>query len=362
MKIALVTDAWQPQINGVVTTWTHVREELGQLGHELVPIHPGLFRTVPCPGYPHIRLAVRPGAGVRRRLEELAPDAVHVATEGPVGIAGRGWCRRHGVPFTTSYHTQFPAYLHRYARIPQGLTYRFLRWFHGPAAHILVPTASIARELEAERFARLAVWTRGVDTELFRPRETRPYNVRRPVFLYCGRVAREKNIESFLNLDLPGSRVVIGDGPAREELEKRFPDVVWCGFRTGRELAEHIAAGDVFVFPSRTDTFGVVMLEAMACGLPVAAFPVAGPVDVVRPGVSGFLDEDLAAAAVACLELDAEACRAQAREFTWRRVAELFLAHVVRRPPAAAAQDVAGGMPGAAVPAGSGTAKSGGGF
>jgi glycosyltransferase involved in cell wall biosynthesis len=336
MKIALVTDAWQPQINGVVTTWTHVQAELAQLGHELVPIHPGQFPTIPCPGYPHIRLAISPGAGVRRRLDELAAAAVHIATEGPIGLAGRGWCRRHGVPFTTSYHTQFPAYLQRYARIPPGLTYRFLRWFHGPAAHILVPSASIARELAAQRFARLAVWTRGVDTELFRPRETRPYTLRRPVFLYCGRVAREKNIESFLNLDLPGSRVVIGDGPAREELEKRYPDVLWCGFRTGRELAAYIAAADVFVFPSRTDTFGVVMLEAMACGLPVAAFPVAGPVDVVRPGLTGFLDEDLAAAAIACLKLDPAACRAQAREFTWRRVAEFFLAHVVRRTPGAA--------------------------
>ncbi len=326
MHLLLATDAWAPQINGVVRTWQHVIAELEALGHRVTVVHPGLFRTVAAPRYPEIRLALCPGRRVAALVREQRPDAIHVATEGPVGQAARKHCLRHRLPFTTSYHTQFPQYLKAYFGIPPRWTFAFVRRFHNAGRATLVPTPAVGRELEANGFRRVVVWSRGVDTRRFRPMPpTRFADLPRPIFLYAGRVAREKNIEAFLDLDLPGSKVVVGDGPARTNLQRRYPHVYWTGMQSGDDLVACYASADVFVFPSRTDTFGVVMLEANACGLPVAAFPVTGPIDVVRPGVTGVLDDDLAHACLAAAKLDRDACRAHAATCTWRRCAEIVL-------------------------------------
>ncbi|HMN96994.1 MAG TPA: glycosyltransferase family 1 protein [Phycisphaerales bacterium] len=349
VRIALVTDAWKPQVNGVVTTLGHVVRELEGRGHSVQVVHPGLFRTVPCPRYPQIRLALLPGRGTAQRLDEWSPEAVHIATEGPLGIAARRWCRRRRRPFTTSWHTQFPLYLRAYAGVPEAWSYRFLRWFHGAAERTLVPTESVRRELAERGFTGVRTWTRGVEHDLFRPRPRGFFPFERPILLYAGRVAAEKNIEAFLALRHPGTKVVVGDGPILPRLRERHPDAVFTGFRHGEELARHFADADVFVFPSRTDTFGVVMLEAMACGVPVAALPVTGPRDVVREGVSGALDEDLDAAVARALRCDRAATSAYARGFSWERCADLFLENLatsndavagagsVRREPASSA-------------------------
>lgn len=324
VKIALLTDAWFPQVNGVVRTLDHVREELEAMGHEMLVISPADFKTYPLPRYPEIRLAFRPARAMRRRLDEARPDAIHIATEGPIGWAGRRYCTKRRVPFSTSYHTQFPLYLRKYAGVPHGLTYAVFRWFHGGSQGTLVPTKSIKRELDAVGFRNVKVWTRGVNHELFHPRDRNFLQDERPIFMYVGRVAVEKNIEAFLQLDLPGTKYIVGDGPARATLERRFPRVRFVGVKHGEELARHYAAADVFVFPSHTDTFGIVMLEAMASGVPVAAYPVTGPIDVVENGVSGMVHEDLRKACLECLEIDPERCLAYARNFTWRRCAEMF--------------------------------------
>ena len=328
-RIVLVTDAWHPQVNGVVTTWSRIRDVVSGEGRSFTVVHPELFRTIPCPRYPEIRLALFPGRKLAALLEEAAPHALHIATEGPLGNAARRWCVRRGYPFTTSFHTHFPRYLRAYAGLPPRWTHRALRWFHGRAAVTLVPTRSICDELELEGYRNLRVWTRGVDTDLFRPRH-RPETATaaRPVFLYVGRVTREKNLGAFLDAGLPGTKRVIGDGPELVTWQRRHRDVEFLGYRHGESLAAEYADADVFVFPSRTDTFGLVMLEAMACGVPVAAFPVAGPVDVVREGVSGCLREDLREAALAALELSREACRTYASSFSWTRCAEILLTNL----------------------------------
>jgi glycosyltransferase involved in cell wall biosynthesis len=326
MRIAIVTDAWLPQVNGVVRTLGQTIHEATAAGHEVSVVSPADFRTLPCPTYPEIRLALFPGRGIRRRLDELRPDAVHIATEGPLGLAARNWCVRRGWPFTTAYHTQFPEYVRARAPIPLWAGYAAVRWFHGRAARTLVTTPSMMRHLEARGFRNLALWGRGVDTDLFRPRGKDFLDLPRPVWLYIGRVAVEKGVEDFLKLDLPGTKLVVGDGPAAADLRARYPDAVYAGYRHGEDLAAHIAAADVFVFPSRTDTFGLVLLEAMACGVPVAAYPVTGPIDVVRNGVTGVLDEDLRAAAMAALELDPVACREQALQHSWEAATRQFLA------------------------------------
>lgn len=332
MRIALITDAWKPQINGVVTTLEQVTTLLRQQGHELLIVHPGQFRTFPLPRYPEIRLAIAPARRLKQQLTDFAPDAIHIATEGTLGFAARRFCLRRRWRFTTSYHTQYAQYGRQYFRIPTRWSYAVLRRFHNAATRMLVPTPSVQRELRSRGFTNAVVWTRGVDTERFRPAaEKNLYHRPRPIFLFCGRVAREKNIEAFLHADLPGTKVVIGDGPAMASLRPRHPRVVFTGFQTGDDLARHMAAGDVFVFPSRTDTFGVVMLEAMACGLPVAAYPVTGPIDVVRPGVTGVLHEDIAIAAMQALLLDPRDCRAQALECSWDRCAAMFLDNLVPR-------------------------------
>lgn len=332
MRIAIVSDAWHPQINGVVTTLEHVAGELRALGHEVLVVNPENFFTLPCPSYPEIRLAPLPWPGVRRILDRFAPEAVHIATEGPLGHAARGWCLRRRMPFTTSFHTQFPEYLRLRAPVPLDWSYAYLRRFHGAARRTLVPTASQRDRLLARGFGNLVVWCRGVDTELFVPGGRGLLHLPRPIALYVGRVAVEKNIEAFLSLALEGSKVVVGDGPDLPALRARHPEVHFLGFKRGRDLARHMAAADVFVFPSRTDTYGLVMLEAMACGLPVAAYPVTGPVDVVQPGRTGVLDEDLGAAVRGALQLRSEDCVAFARANSWRCCAERFFDNLA--PPA----------------------------
>lgn len=336
MRILLATDAWFPQINGVVRTLGRVTEELTALGHELLVVHPGRFRTVACPTYPEIRLAVAPRAGARRLLEDFRPDAVHIATEGPIGWAVRGLCVKRGLPFTTSYHTRFPEYVAARAPVPLALGYAVMRWFHRPSKGIMVATPTLLRELEGRGFRNVVAWSRGVDTELFKPRNDPAVDLPRPVYLYVGRVSVEKNLEAFLGLDLPlGSKLVVGDGPQLAALRQRFPRAHFVGARQGEELARHYASADVFVFPSRTDTYGLVMLEALASGLPVAAFPVPGPLDVIDGHGIGVLDEDLAYAAERALAIPPERCRAHALKFSWRACAEQFLGNL--HPVAAAA-------------------------
>lgn len=324
-KLLLITDAWQPLTNGVVTTYINVIRELAALGVRTEVIHPGLFRSMPCPGYPEIPLSLNVWR-VGRMIDASAADHIHVAVEGPLGLAARYFLDRKGLAYTTSFHTRFPEYIkERLPFIPLSLGYRFMKWFHGRSRRILVTTPSMRQDLARYGFERMAVWGRGVDTRLFRPNGKTASDPANPKFLYVGRVAVEKNIEVFLGLDLPGEKVVVGDGPSRRMLEKQYPEARFTGYKYGAELAEYFGSADVFVFPSRTDTFGLVMLEAMACGTPVAAFPVPGPIDVVTPGVTGILDNDLQHAALRALELSRDACRAFALSRSWRACAQTML-------------------------------------
>ncbi|HEY1503684.1 MAG TPA: glycosyltransferase family 1 protein [Stellaceae bacterium] len=326
MKILLASDAWPPQVNGVVRTMLTVMRELEALGHTVVTLTPDQCFTVACPFYKEIRLAINPGGAVGRIIEETKPDAIHIVTEGPIGIAARRWCMRHGLRFTTAYHTRFPEYLAVRCIAPQRFTYALLRRFHAPAVRVMVATESVRRELAGHGFNNLAPWGRGVDPLLFDPelRDEKP-EFQRPIFLYVGRVAHEKNLPAFLGLDLPGSKVVVGEGPALATLKARFPDVHFLGKREGQSLAKAYASADVFVFPSRTDTFGLVMLEALASGVPVAAYPVPGPLDVLGGSDAGALDEDLQRAALKALELPRARCREHALRFTWSACARQFL-------------------------------------
>lgn len=328
MRLALVTDAWAPQINGVVRTLQRTKLELERIGHRVDVISPDQFRTIPCPTYPEIRLALWPARKLHQQLDALRPDAIHIATEGPLGRAARAWCLRRGMPFTTAYHTRFPEYVAARFAVPLAWTYGIVRRFHAPAARVMVATPSIEAELRQRGFVNIARWTRGVDLELFHPDARATLDLPRPIHLYVGRVAVEKNIGAFLGLRLPGSKVVIGDGPQRAGLQARHPDVHFLGAKHGADLARHVAAGDVFVFPSLTDTFGLVMLEAMACGLPVAAFPVAGPKDVLRDGEVGALDWDLGKAVERALALPRSACRTYAQGFSWEAATRQFLANL----------------------------------
>lgn len=324
-KLLLITDAWQPLTNGVVTTYNNVIRELAALGVRTDVIHPGLFRSIPCPGYPEIPLSLNVW-NVGRMIEESTADHIHVAVEGPLGLAARYFLDRKGLRYTTSFHTRFPEYIkERFPFIPLSLGYRFMKWFHRHSERILVTTPSMREDLARYGFERMSVWGRGVDTGLFRPNGKAANDPVNPKFLYVGRVAVEKNIEVFLGLDLPGEKIVVGDGPSRRMLEKRYPDARFTGYKYGAELAEYFGSADVFVFPSRTDTFGLVMLEAMACGTPVAAFPVPGPIDVVTPGVTGILDNDLQNAALQALRLNRDSCREFALGRSWRACAQTML-------------------------------------
>lgn len=333
--IAIVTDAWHPQTNGVVRTLTSTCEQLRHWGCEVDVIAPDRFRSIPCPTYPEIRLALTLPGTVGRMLAKLAPDAVHIATEGPLGLAARRYCLSKGVPFTTAYHTQFPDYLARRTGLPAKVFWPYIRWFHGPAQRIMVATGSIREELRGQGLTRLHHWSRGVDLAAFTPNAPRPSEyevIEGPILLYVGRIAVEKNIETFLACDYPATKVVVGDGPARANLEKRFPEAHFLGKRTGEALAGCYAHADVFVFPSRTDTFGLVMIEALACGTPVAAFPVAGPRDIVTEEV-GALSDDLARAIDAARFCDPKACMAEGARYSWEAATRQFMAGLAALEP-----------------------------
>ena len=332
MRILLATDAWAPQVNGVVMTLRNTIRGVEAAGHVVEVIGPDRFHSIPCPTYPEIRLALLPFPLFARLADRFAPDAVHIATEGPVGAAARKFCLREKLAFTTAYHTRFPEYVHARSRLPVRLTYAWLRRFHAPAKAVMVATPAIYADLERRGFGNLAMWTRGVDTELFRPGARLEAGWRHPVFMYVGRVAIEKNIEAFLALDLPGTKLVIGDGPERATLAERYPQVKFAGYRFGAELAALLSGADVLVFPSLTDTFGLVMVEALACGVPVAAFPVPGPLDVIEPGVTGVLHADLKRAIAAALELDRAACVRAASGFSWHAATDQFLSGLAPIP------------------------------
>jgi glycosyltransferase involved in cell wall biosynthesis len=334
MHLLLVTDAWAPQVNGVVRTLQTLTGELRGLGHAVTVLSPERFRTAPCPSYPEIRLALTTPGAVARIVRQAGATAVHIATEGPLGVLARRHCVRHGIGFTTSLHTRFPEYVHARWRVPVGWSYGFMRRFHAAAARTMVATASVQAELEARGFRNIVRWSRGVDLELFRPRDKGLLDLPRPVSLFVGRVAIEKNIEAFLALRMPGTKVVVGDGPQRAALQARYPQVRFLGVKTGEDLARHFAAADVFVFPSRTDTFGLVLLEALACGVPVAAYPVPGPLDVLGGSDAGCLDEDLGRAVQRALAIPPQRCRSAAERFSWANSAAQFLRHLEIQPAA----------------------------
>jgi glycosyltransferase involved in cell wall biosynthesis len=328
MKIALVTDAWEPQVNGVVRTLKSTARELESMGHAVEFVTPLEFRTLPCPTYPDIRLSLFPRARVAARLAEFDPDAIHLSTEGPLGLAARRFALGRDIPFTTAYHTRFPEYIRARTGMPLSWSYAFLRRFHGRSRAVMAPTEVVKRDLEANGFDNVVLWSRGVDLEIFKPARSDRLKTEPPIFLYVGRVAVEKNIEAFLELDLPGSKWVAGAGPALAGIRARYPGVNFLGVLNQQELAEVYASADVFVFPSRTDTFGLVLLEAMACGLPVAAYPVTGPLDVIGDSKAGAMHEDLRTACLAALELRREDAAAHARKFSWRAATEQFVSYL----------------------------------
>ena len=328
MKIMIVTDAWEPQVNGVVRTLKNTRDELEAMGHQVAFLTPLEFNTVPCPTYPDISLSLLPGRKVGARLRQFDADALHLATEGPLGMAARAYAIKHCLPFTTAYHTRFPEYVHARLRIPLSWTYAFLRWFHGPSKAVLAPTEVVKRDLEEVGFSNVQLWSRGVDHRIFRPQPAQKLGAEHPIFLHVGRVAVEKNIEAFLDLDLPGSSWVVGEGPALEGIKRRHPQAHYLGVLSQEELAQVYASADVFVFPSRTDTFGLVLLEALACGLPVAAYPVTGPLDVIGDSSAGALDHDLRAACLRAVGLKREDAVRHSRRYSWRTATEQFVGHL----------------------------------
>lgn len=324
----IVTDAWEPQVNGVVRTLKTTARELTVMGHEVKFLTPLEFRTVPCPTYPEIRLSLFPQGGVNGRIRDFDPDVLHIATEGPLGLAARRFALRHDFPFTTAYHTRFPEYVHARFRLPLSWSYAWLRRFHGAGKAVMAPTQVVVDDLVRNGFRNVKLWSRGVDTSIFRPQASHRLDTPKPIYLYVGRVAVEKNVEAFLELELPGSKWVVGTGPALERIRARFPGVNYLGLLDREELARVYAAADVFVFPSKTDTFGLVLLEAMACGLPVAAYPVTGPRDVIGHSPAGVLHADLRTACLGALQLKREDAVARASLFTWRTATEQFLSHL----------------------------------
>ncbi|NMG38504.1 glycosyltransferase [Chelativorans sp. ZYF759] len=327
-RILFVTDAWEPQVNGVVQTLKSLFAALSAIDIEVAHLTPAGHRTLPLPSYPDIRLALTTRGQIARRMEEVRPDHVHIVTEGPLGIHARRVCLSRGLPFTTSYHTRFPEYLRARVPVPEAWSYRWLRAFHNSGSGTMVATPSLREELAAHGFDKLMLWGRGVDTETFHPQLRADLGHQRPVFLYVGRVAVEKNLPAFLDLDLPGTRIVVGDGPDLALLKGRYPHVVFAGTRRGEELARYFASADVFVFPSRTDTFGLVLLEALASGTPVAAYPVTGPADIFADGRGGALSADLRTAALKALEIPREEARAKALEYGWDACARAFMENV----------------------------------
>ncbi|WP_375407727.1 glycosyltransferase family 4 protein [uncultured Methylobacterium sp.] len=329
MRLLIATDAWHPQVNGVVRSLEHMAQAGRAFGFDTVFLTHQDFASFPLPGYPEIRLSYATKSKVARLWEELAPTHVHIATEGTVGYATRRFCLDRGRPFTTSYHTRFPEYLAARLPVPEAWSYAWLRRFHGASNGIMVSTPSLERELAGRGFTGLMRWTRGVDTDLFCPQASDALDgLARPIFLFVGRLAVEKNVAAFLDLDLPGTKVVVGDGPDRARLAALHPAAHFLGMRTGPDLARVYAAADVFVFPSLTDTFGIVLLEALASGLPVAAYPVTGPLDVIGGTGAGILAHDLRAAALAALDITRETCRAEALRYTWAESARQFFGNI----------------------------------
>src|SRR5664279_3180269 len=327
MRILVATDAWHPQVNGVVRTLTMMARAAKADGAEISFLTPQSFPTFAMPGYPDIRLALPRQAKIARLITEAAPDSVHIATEGPIGLSVRRYCRKHGLPFTTSFHTRFPEYISARLPIPENWIWAALRIFHGASQAVMAATPALAGELCGRGFRNVVLWPRGVDAGHFHPRSA-DLGLPRPVFLCVGRVAVEKNLEAFLDLDLPGTKVIVGEGPARSALQRHYPRAVFLGARQGEALAEVYAAADVFVFPSKTDTFGLVLLEALASGLPVAAFPVTGPRDVIGTSAVGVLNHDLRAACLSALEISPKACLAFAAEHTWEDSAGAFIENI----------------------------------
>lgn len=328
-KIAIVTDAWHPQINGVVTTLTRTVNDLIDFGYQVKTITPQSFKTVRCPTYPEISLALVGSKTIAAELFAYRPNCIHIATEGPLGWAARSICKRRRFAFSTSYHTRFPEYLRMRLPVPISLTYRIVKAFHNAAENTMVASKALMKELHSRGFTKTSLWSRGVDTHLFKPGRKDIIAGGRPVFMYVGRVAVEKNIDAFLQLDLPGSKYVVGDGPERDSLSRKYPKVCFTGFRTGQELRDLFAAADVFVFSSRSDTFGVVLLEAMASGVPVAAYPVTGPIDTVVNGVNGYLDSDLRQAALKALTVSPQSCREFAEQYSWKACSNQFLDNLI---------------------------------
>jgi glycosyltransferase involved in cell wall biosynthesis len=333
MRILIATDAWHPQVNGVVRTLTSLARSASALGAEVEFLTPDGFPSVGVPTYPGLRIALPNRREIARRIEAASPDAIHIATEGPIGWAVRAYCLRRKLAFTTSYTTRFPEYIAVRSIIPAWFSYAVLRHFHAAAATTMVATASLRQELGARGFRKLGFWTRGVDTDLFRPDDVAELDLPRPIFMTVGRVAVEKNLEAFLALNLPGSKVVIGGGPQKAVLERRYPKASFLGEKTGADLTTHLAAADVFVFPSLTDTFGVVQLEALACGTPVAAFPVTGPLDVIADHPVGALDSDLRSACIRALGISRETCRSFALERSWENSARQFIGNLSELQP-----------------------------
>ena len=339
MKILLATDAWHPQVNGVVRTLTTLAETASALGAEIDFLTPKSFRTFPMPSYRDLRVALPRPAKIAQFIAEQRPDSIHIATEGPIGLLVRRYCIKHGLPFTTSFHTRFPEYISARAPVPESWVWATLRWFHGASRAVMAATPALASELRMRGFENVVLWPRGVDIGLFHPREV-DLCLPKPVFLNVGRVAVEKNLEAFLELDLPGTKVIVGDGPARRALEEAYPDAVFLGALEGEALAAVYASADVFVFPSRTDTFGLVLLEALASGLPVAAFPVAGPRDVVGDAPVGLLSDGLGDACLRALKIPREDCVAFARQHTWEASAKAFIQHMASFEPVAARVEI----------------------
>ncbi|RYE32491.1 MAG: glycosyltransferase family 1 protein [Hyphomicrobiales bacterium] len=330
MRVLVATDAWRPQVNGVVRSLEQMIAAAPGHGATAQALTPEGFHQIGLPSYPDIRLALATRRALAARVAAFAPDHIHIATEGPIGWLTRAVCLAQKRPFTTSYHTRFPQYIAARWPVPESWSYGLLRRFHGAAAAVMVSTATVEEELRQHGFDKLVRWGRGVDLSLFHPRPQSLLDLPRPIFLYVGRVAVEKNVEAFLSLKLPGSKVVVGDGPARADLERAFPETRFLGLKEGEELAGIYASSDVFVFPSLTDTFGIVLLEAAASGLPVAAFPVQGPRDVFAGSGAAVLDEDLRAAAMRALRVPREACLEFAARHSWAASAAQFYGHIRR--------------------------------
>jgi glycosyltransferase involved in cell wall biosynthesis len=330
-RILIISDAWLPQVNGVVRTLSMMVEQLRLKGLAVTVIGPDQFRNAPCPTYPEIRLALFPGRRLARLIDDYAPDALHIATEGPLGWAARAYAKKRGLAFTSAYHTRFPEYLYARTKVPIGISYAVLRHFHGAGSGIMVATKSLYDDLATRGFKNIRMWGRGVDLAQFSPAPAEQWPLARPIFAYVGRIAVEKNLRAFLDLDLPGSKLLVGDGPQRSKLEREYPHVHFAGARHGASLAAAYAGADVFVFPSRTDTFGLVLLEALACGVPIAAFPVMGPRDIVATAHEpiGALNEDLRQAALDAMTADRDACRRHAETYSWTACADKFLSNLV---------------------------------